>query len=142
MWKQRSRNSWLKEGDSNTRYFHYRANQQNKRNFIAGLENSASEWVEDEGQMGAAVEEYFRSIFTSSRPLDFDSILQGIHPAISDDAAGCLGPEFHANEVWLHLSRWLPSLPLVLMGCRPFFTTLSGILWERMLRWWCLKFLI
>nr|POE98551.1 hypothetical protein CFP56_46459 [Quercus suber] len=88
---ERSRNSWLKEGDSNSRYFHCRANQRNKRNFITGLENSAGEWVEDEGRMGAAVEEYFRSIFTSSRPTDFEKILQGIHPAITEDGAGCLG---------------------------------------------------
>lgn len=70
MWKQWSHNAWLKEGDNNTRYFHCRANQRNKRNFIAGIENSAVEWVEDEGHMGAIVEEYFRSIFTSSRPSD------------------------------------------------------------------------
>ena len=49
--------------------------------------------------MGAAVEEYFWSIFTFSKPSDFDSILQGIHPAISKDVAGCLGREFHADEV-------------------------------------------
>ena len=57
MWKQRSRNSWLKEGDSNIRYFHCRANQRNKRNFIAGLENNAGEWVEDDSRMGAVVED-------------------------------------------------------------------------------------
>nr|POE55977.1 hypothetical protein CFP56_62806 [Quercus suber] len=99
MWKQRSRNSWLKDGDSNTRYFHCRANQRNKRNFITGLENSAGEWVEDEGRMGAAVEEYFRSIFTSSRPTEFEEILQGIHPAITEEGAGCLDREFQADEV-------------------------------------------
>ena len=75
MWKQRSRNAWLKEGVSNTRYFHGRANQRNKRNFIAGLEDSADEWVKDEGRMGAIVEEYFQSIFTSSKPSEFESIL-------------------------------------------------------------------
>uniref|UniRef100_A0A7N2L4X2 Uncharacterized protein n=1 Tax=Quercus lobata TaxID=97700 RepID=A0A7N2L4X2_QUELO len=39
MWKQRSHSDWLKEGDRNTRYFHYRANQRNKHNFILGLED-------------------------------------------------------------------------------------------------------
>ena len=99
MWKQRSHNSWLKDGDSSTFYFHCRANQRNKHNFIDGLENSAGEWVEDESRMGAAIEDYFCSIFTFPRLSDFDSILQGIHPAISEDVAGCLGREFHADEV-------------------------------------------
>ena len=86
------------EGDSNTCYFHRWANQRNKRNFIVGLEDSADEWVEDEGQMGAIVEEYFQSIFTLSKPFKFESILQGIHPALSKEAASFLNCEFHADE--------------------------------------------
>lgn len=59
MWKQRSRMAWLKEGDQNTRYFHCRANERNKCNYILGLEDEAGSWVEDDSSMGNLVESYF-----------------------------------------------------------------------------------
>lgn len=52
MWKKRSHVDWLKEGDRNTRYFHCKANQRNKHNFILGIENDISLWIEDESHMG------------------------------------------------------------------------------------------
>ena len=59
MWKQRARTTWLKEGDQNTRYFHCRASQRYKRNYITGLENEDGLWMEDEAEMGQIVEKYF-----------------------------------------------------------------------------------
>ena len=105
MWKQRSRKAWLKEGDNNTRYFHCRANQRNQRNFISGLEDNVGVWVEDESRLGGIFEGYFRTIFSSSNPSNFDSILQGIHPAITEEAAELLGRDFHADEVGVALKQ-------------------------------------
>ena len=103
MWKQRSRNTWLKEGDSNSRFFHCRANQRNRYNFISGLEDGDGVWREDEDQMGSIIENYFRDIYTTSNPSGFDEILNSIHPAISEEDAGLIGRDFHANEVRLAL---------------------------------------
>ena len=91
MWKQRSRNAWLKEGDSNSRFCHCRANQRNCQNFIVGLEDSDGVWREDEGRMGGIIEKYFRDIYTTSNPSGFDDILSGIHLTISEEDVGMLG---------------------------------------------------
>ena len=78
MWKQRSKNRWLKERDRNTKDFHCRANQRNQQNFITRLEDDNGTWVEDEAGLGKVVEGYFEQIFTSSNPSGFDNILSGI----------------------------------------------------------------
>lgn len=86
MWKQSSRNRWLKEGDKNTKYFHCRANQRNRRNLITGLEDDNGNWVEDdngnwvedEASLGRVVEGYFDQMFTTSNLNGFETILSGI----------------------------------------------------------------
>lgn len=59
-------------------FFHYRATQRNRLNFIEGLENDAGVWVDDDSWIGSALEQYFHSLFTSSDPLGFEEILSGI----------------------------------------------------------------
>ena len=52
MWKQSSKNAWLKEGENNTKYFHCRANQRSRRNHILGIKDENGVWIEEEAAMG------------------------------------------------------------------------------------------
>ena len=99
MWKQRSRNKWLKEGERNTSYFHCGANQRNRRNLITGLEDDNGTWIEDEAGMGKVVEGYFEQIFTSSNLSGFDHILSGIQSSGEVDLIEQLEGDFQACEV-------------------------------------------
>ncbi|XP_042944963.1 uncharacterized protein LOC122278791 [Carya illinoinensis] len=44
MWRQRLKSLWLKEGDSNTRFFHNKATQRRKKNWIEGLRGENGDW--------------------------------------------------------------------------------------------------
>ena len=112
---------WLKEGDRNTRYFHCRANQRNRRNLILGLEDETGNWVEDEGQMSRVVQDYFGSMFTSSNPSGFDEILEGMQPATFDASPLRLGRDFQAEEVHTVLKQMAPLTAPGPDGMSPIF---------------------
>ena len=89
----------VKEGDRNTWYFHCKANQRNKHNYIWGFEDDNGLWTEDESHMGGLVEDYFTNIFTSSNPFGFDDVLNGMLPTVALEMnAGLLRP-YTAEEV-------------------------------------------
>ena len=48
MWRQRSRNFWLTDGDRNKRFFHTKATNWKQRNTIHGICDSNGIWQEDE----------------------------------------------------------------------------------------------
>ena len=60
--------------------------------------------MEDEARMGGIIEEYFRTIHTTSNPFSFDNLLNGIQPAMTEKAIVLLGRDFHAEEVQIALS--------------------------------------
>lgn len=98
MWKQRSRNRWLKEGDKNTKYFHCRANQRNSQNLVAGLKDDNGNQVEDEAGLGKVVDGYFEKIFSSSNSACFENILSGIQHIVVEDSIGQIDGDFQAGQ--------------------------------------------
>ncbi|KAJ8429117.1 hypothetical protein Cgig2_016948 [Carnegiea gigantea] len=70
MWSQRARSDYLKHGDSNTRWFHARANMHRARNYINHLVDDEAEFI-DKATVSRR-EELIRELFL---PVDVDVIL-------------------------------------------------------------------
>lgn len=105
LWRKRGHVEWLKSGNLNTKYFHSRASQRNKRNFISKLLLDDGTVEEDKAKIGLVFVEYYRNIFTSSNPFDFEPILRGVEPKIMIEMNASLTREFIAEEVELALKQ-------------------------------------
>ena len=77
-WKQKSRATWLREGDQNTKFFHATTKQRRARNRVTKLRKSAGVWAETEEDIEEVATRYFQTLFTSSDPSDFDESLKYI----------------------------------------------------------------
>lgn len=99
MWKQHSRIEWLQYGDQNTMYFHCRAMERNKRNFISGLENEHGAWVEGKNHIGDLLTRYYSSLFTTTNPTDLDPVLNGVELRVTEDMNSKLLKPFVLAEV-------------------------------------------
>ncbi|XP_050262817.1 uncharacterized protein LOC126707271 [Quercus robur] len=105
MWHQRLRVEWLKAGDLNTSYFHSRATQRNRRNFISKLNGEDGQVVEDEQKIGEMMASYFSELFTTAAPSDLDPILQGIERKVTPQMIQELTREYTAKEVEVALKQ-------------------------------------
>ena len=72
-------------GDLNTSYFHRRANQRNRRNYISNLVLDRGEVLEDEHKIGMTFVDYFQTMFQASNTIGLDPILQGIEPKVTPE---------------------------------------------------------
>ncbi|WJX68716.1 hypothetical protein P8452_53059 [Trifolium repens] len=94
---QRSRSKWLKEGDSNSRFFYNCIKGQSRRNNVMAL-RSQNGWVERPMQIREEVVSYFRSHFDNEewhRPT-----LDGLEfPTISQDRVVELTANFSLEEI-------------------------------------------
>lgn len=67
-WYLRSRVVELKDGDKNTQYFHHKASQRKKRDYVKGLFDAGGAWCEEEEDTENILTNYFFSnIFTSAK---------------------------------------------------------------------------
>lgn len=83
MWHQRSRALFLKEDDRNTRYFYGKASQRFRRNRILGLRNESNVWCTKDSQIKAIASQYYRTLFSTTHPTEFDTVLEAVQPSVS-----------------------------------------------------------
>lgn len=77
-WGLRSRIKWLKWGDRNTKFFHATTIQRRSRNRISMLLNDQGEWVRNEEDLKNMTMNFFKNIYTSEGPRNFQPILDNI----------------------------------------------------------------
>ena len=75
LWLQRSRITWLKEGDRNTRFFHQKAVWRARKNKIRKLKDAEGVWQETPSDMERMASSYFQEIFTRDPSLSPDNLL-------------------------------------------------------------------
>ena len=82
LWLQKSRVSWLKEGDFNTSFFHLSTIVRRRRNAIDRLKDSNNVWLEGDSVLQSLVHGYFKNIFTNAKVVS-PSRVDFQHPTVA-----------------------------------------------------------
>jgi hypothetical protein len=84
LWMQRSRITWLREGDRNTKYFHRSASWRKKTNKIHKLKRPDGSWTCDSAEMEGLATDFFQSLYTHDETVNPNIITDLISPCIND----------------------------------------------------------
>uniref|UniRef100_A0A803Q1F8 Reverse transcriptase domain-containing protein n=1 Tax=Cannabis sativa TaxID=3483 RepID=A0A803Q1F8_CANSA len=100
-WKQNSRALWLKHGDRNTKFFHYKASQRRRKNLIEGLYDDRLQWQSSLKKISEIVVNYFTKLFSkSNHRVEIRDILVGCVPnRISNEENRLLLQPFDEQDV-------------------------------------------
>ena len=98
-WAQRSRISWLKHGDKNTKIFHSKATQWRGKNHIKGIKNAQDQWVEEPEDVVKVALDYFDNLFCAGSCDQMEDCLGAITSKVTIDMQEFLSSDFNAKEI-------------------------------------------
>lgn len=99
MWLQRSRLTWLKEGERNTKYLHRRAVWRARRNLIQRLRKDDGSWCSVPTDMERMAASYFKEVYTKDPTLTPEVVLDCINTKVTDVMNESLDAPFTEKEI-------------------------------------------
>jgi hypothetical protein len=99
MWRQRSRTTWLKEGDRNTRYFHKKATWRQRKNKIKKLKDNSGKWVDKQEEIEELTTSFFNDLYTQDTTVVPSDLLDLIHTSVPESTNAELYKEFSDMEI-------------------------------------------
>ncbi|KAL5568114.1 hypothetical protein UlMin_024689 [Ulmus minor] len=110
-WQQRSKDTWLKCGYRNSKFFHQKASARHAKNRMEGLFDNNEQWCIDEEGMARIAVNYFQTLFVSSSPStsDLARVLDTVEPRVTQDINAQLEKPFIFADVKAAVSQMAPS---------------------------------
>ncbi|XP_062020783.1 uncharacterized protein LOC133737191 [Rosa rugosa] len=110
-WRQRSKVTWLAEGDRNTKYFHRKASNRRAKNRLQGLFDHNGSWQESTEGIESVVLHYFSKMFTAG-VVDYGhmkSVIELLQPRVTASMNAELCAPYTAVEIKDALFQMYPT---------------------------------
>ena len=129
--QQQSKSHWISLCDRNIAFFHNRASQRFRWNYIHGLQNQAGELCCGDDNVAALLVDYLKSLFTTTYPFDIDVVLQSVPQVVTNEMNAQLTHDFTREEVKIALKYMTPLKAPSPDGLPPiFFPVLLAKYWR------------
>jgi hypothetical protein len=127
LWVQRSRVTWLKEGDRNTGFFHQKAVWRARKNKIKKLKDNDGTWKDAPTDMERMATSYFKELFTKDPSLNSDHLVSLVENKVSMEMNEVMGKDF-TDEIGDALFQIGPLKAQAWTGSQLGFTKGTGVL--------------
>jgi hypothetical protein len=99
LWLQRSRISWLKKGDRNTKFFHQKAVWRARKNRVKSLKDVNGVVQNTPTEMERMANSYFQSVYTRDPTIVTQPVVDLFAKLITDEVNGELCKPFSVEEI-------------------------------------------
>ncbi|MED6158737.1 hypothetical protein PIB30_117172 [Stylosanthes scabra] len=108
-WSQRSRASRLKHGDRNTAFFHQKASQRKKRNWVESIYDDMGIKYMEEEQIEDVMRGFYEKLFTSEETRGVSNVTEAVKNRLSPNQFAILDEDFSKEEVHHALFQMHPT---------------------------------
>ena len=90
-------------------FFHSKASQRRRRNFIKGIKNDNGDWVEEVDEVAEVASDYFMNIFKAGTYDRMEECLNAVHQRLTADMLEVLSRAYNRDEVIAVLFQMGPT---------------------------------